>query len=362
MKKQIVILVILLVHLTMNSQQLSTAGQSYLKFYKKNIEKLQKLDPSKMGYENEIDQAERQIKSLQKTDPSYDVSEMTNTIELYKSKLKEGKAKNDDIVKEHESLDDELEKFLNDEINIASSIAEVEQNFNKIKIFQTEFDTYIKNNLLKNDDLKFIIPKIETNWKQQNNDQSLIETYKNSIKNYTNPIAAENDYNKIKLISVKWSLLSIAFPQSTILKEAVNKANEALQIEGGKEGVLKIAKANKYERTKKVRMEPAFSSDPALETQIKTALQSIYVGKDKTILKTHILSSDWQINRHKITGVILGRYKKFVVAFKEKDGSCKLFNDLIQQDYDGSSYGKGYIVNGNYTGGYRDILCENVSQ
>lgn len=359
MKRQIILLVILFTTLNGVSQQLSTAGQSYLKFYKKNIEKLNKMDPSKMGYENEIMQAERQVKSIQKTDPGYDVTSLSQEIATYREKLKAGLAKNDDIVKQLEPLDQELDKFLSEEIRNAYTTTALEENFARISKFQTEFDNYITNKLLKSDNLKFILPKIESEWQKLNNDPNTIVTYNNSIKNYTDIIAAENYYNKIKLINVKWSLVSAAFPQSEILKEAVNKSNEALKIEGGKEGIIKLVKANKIEVAKKVRMTPAVTNDASTIAQITTALKESSYGKQRTIVKVNVLSSDWSIKRNELTGIILHRYKYFEAALKNNDGSCVLLKVCwYQQDHNGSGYSKGYITQGEL----HEMMCENVNK
>ena len=344
------------------SQELSTAGQSYLKFYKKNIEKLKKMDPGAMGYENEVSQAEKQIKSIKKTDPNYDVSELTSEIDEYKEKVKNADNAAAENEKANEDLDDELENFLSERLTNASTKEDVTNNEKEVSKFQQNFNSYLQNKLLSSSESKYALPKIERHIKNDNEDNILVSSYKENIAKVVDPLQAENRYNQINLINSKRSLLSKAFPQSSILKDAVKESEAALQTAGGKTEIIKIATANKYEITKKVRMQPAVAKDPELENQIKSGLQSIYVGKGKTIIATHILSPEWQINRNSITGVILGRCKKFQVAFKEADGNCRLFSDLIQQDYNGSGYGKGYIVNGNYTGGYEDILCENVNK
>jgi hypothetical protein len=257
------------------------------------------------------------------------------------------------------NLDQTLKNFLNEKLRVASTQQDLDENVKRINQFEKNFDSYIQNTLLKDPNAKFLLPKIEQNWKQLNEDKNRIITYKLSIKKSVNSIYAENDYNKMKLINIKWSLLSKAFPESEILKDAVKESLDALAFEGGKEGVLKIVDLNKGERATKVKMTPAVTNDPSIIAQITIALKESSFGKQRTIIKINVLNSDWSIKRNELTGIISHRYKYFEAALKNSDGSCVLLKVCwYQQDHIGSGYGKGYITQGEL----HEIMCENVDK
>ncbi len=339
--------------------QLSNNGKTYLKEIEKRFEVLRKLDPSVKTYQDEIVIAKRNVDYLSKSDPGYDLSKINNELDQFSGKLKSGLAKNEDKRKSQQGLDSQLQEFLDATISSSYSKQELKENLEQVEDFKIQFNDYIQNTLLKNSDSKYSLPKIEAVWKEGTIDRETIDVYKNEIKKNTNEIYAENSFCQMELIKAKWSLLSNAFKESEILKSAVNEISEVMKLEGGKEGILKIVKVNKIEAAKKMRMAPDVNSNAALKEQIKVALMECNHGKGRTVIKINILRADWAIQKNEITGKILGRALDYEAALKNADGSCVVLkSSWFHQDYNGSTYGKGYIEHGDL----KDILCENVSK
>ncbi|MBL7912050.1 MAG: hypothetical protein JNJ41_13410 [Bacteroidia bacterium] len=338
--------------------QLSNNGKTYLKEVEKRFDVLQNIDPTNKTYQDELILAKRNIEYLSKSDPNYDLSGLNEKLADFNNKLKIGKAKNDETRKNKEGLDSKLQEFLETSLESTYSKQTVADNKIEIEKFKNDFSAYIQNSLVNDASSKSTLQKIEMEW-NSSIDIETLESYKNSVKSTTNETYAESCYDQINLIEIKWSLLKKAFPASEILAQAVNKIKESEQFEGGKEGVIKMVKANKLEETKKTRMTPCVNSNESLKEEIKTALKESKHCKGRIIIKINILRSDWAIQRHELTGKILGRAIDFEAALKNTDGSCVVLKSpWFHQNYNGSGYGKGYVEHGDVT----DIICENVNK
>lgn len=339
--------------------QLSNNGKTYLKEIEKRFEVLEAMDSSSKTYQDEITVARRNIDYLSKSDPNYDLSEINTKLNQFNSKLKAGTAKNEDKRKSQVGLDSRLQEFLDVAVSSTYSKQELKENQEQIADFKIQFTDYIDNTLLKNPDSKYSLPKIEALWIGGGVDKEAMDTYRNEIKKHTSEIYAESSYCQMELIKTKWSLISNAFPSSEVLKSALKEIDEIMKLEGGKEGILKLVKANKAEAAKKMRMTPGVNNDASLKEQIKIALKDCNHGKGRTIIRINILRSDWAIQRNEVTGKIIGRALDYEAALKNADGSCVVLkSSWFHQDYNGTGYGKGYIEHGDI----KDILCENVDK
>lgn len=349
------------------TQELSRSGESYLKFYKLSAQKLNKMDPSAMGYDTELQKAENNLKLLKKSDPNYDASELTNEIAEYKSKLKDAEKRSEENEKAYDDLDEELQNFLTEQLDGHISVhteADLQSLQTKMKTYEKNFGNYIQTKLISNENIKYILPKIEDYWKdgageKNGGDKSKMNSFINFIKKSTDLMSAMGQYDFIQLLKIKWSLLSHAFPESTILKNAMDESEKTAAFITGKDELVKLVNANNYEIAKLVRMDAAVTKDVAFEGQIRATLQNSSFGKGRSIVKINILSTDWNTERNSLTGIIIARTKKFQAVLKETDGSCRLQTIWYKQDYNGSNYGTAYLIkldNG------KQILCENVDK
>lgn len=86
----------------------------------------------------------------------------------------------------------------------------------------------------------------------------------------------------------------------------------------------------------------AVATDPARVTRMIAALKNSNDWKngrfDATeILKT-VITYDWEIRRHEISGAILHRYCIAAVAVKTKSGECAYYKVTFQEDYAGGNF------------------------
>ena len=86
----------------------------------------------------------------------------------------------------------------------------------------------------------------------------------------------------------------------------------------------------------------AVATDPARVTRMIAALKNSNDWKngrfDATeILKT-VITYDWEIRRHEISGTILHRYCIAAVAVKTKSGECAYYKVTFQEDYAGGNF------------------------
>jgi hypothetical protein len=90
-------------------------------------------------------------------------------------------------------------------------------------------------------------------------------------------------------------------------------------------------------KTKDTVMPKSARSDKDLESEMLVAFKNSQTYKDRVkgeVLRIVIIDPDWMIRRHQISGVILHRYIRAVIAVKNSDGTCTLWNLVtFQQDY-----------------------------
>lgn len=358
MIKRVFIKITLLMALNVSAQQLSTSGQSNLKFYNKAIERLQKMSPGSMGYQEAILDAEKKISSIKKTDPGYDVSAMEAEIQKYKSDSASANDKKEQDWKAAENTSEDLDAILNwTPANYKNSktdadFAELDKKVNE----QIDLiSNFCKSSLNSSD--KESLSKIEGYWEVSGSDETKLVSTKNNYEKSEGVEYAVYNFYQIKWIYNKWNAFSQVFPSSKSVAEAKQKSLDVLNMLGSAENARKHAQGARAKRIAETKMEPAAVSDPPLEAQIKAAILKSKFGTGKTVVKVNIHSSSWSIQKNSITGAILSRTKGFSAALKGADGSCSLLHYVdYKQDYAGGSYGQGYINLGEVV----EILCENI--
>ena len=110
------------------------------------------------------------------------------------------------------------------------------------------------------------------------------------------------------------------------------------------------------------RMPKAEVRDAKLEKLFEEVFNAETRGKklQRTFLRAVIISSDYYINRHKITGIVLGRYRNGSIAFKDgADDKCKYGQYSIYQEYVGGKFAEK--AGGSYDLNLGEIRCENVN-
>lgn len=339
------------------SQQLSTSGQTYLKFYKQSITKLEKMKPGSIGYGNEIANAERKIKDLKKTDPQYDTSQMESEIATLKKKSEDAERSNEKSIETKLTFGPKWESMMyrhTESLRLTSG-ADLNSIESKEKDFEKEFLDFITNEIPKGSQQEEIsIEKLKERFKEGPFDYSKNNEF---LKNIEDEKGAVTIYYTSKKLAFGWKALYERFPQIEELKATAASAKSKFEELGSVDKIKGIANTNKAKRVAQTKMEPAVVKDAALESQIKSALMKSKFASGRNVLTVHLLSNDWLIQRNELTGIILSRTKAFQAVIKENDGTCTLLRYVdFKQDYVSGSFGSGYISLGQPT----EILCENA--
>ncbi len=355
---KLIISVFLLLTFYGRAQELSTIGQSNLKFYKKAIERLQKMSPGSMDYEGVIYDAEKKVAAIRKSDPNYDVSSMESEIQKYKSGNSASNEKAASDLKAAKSSAGALENFLKwtpESFKNSKSDTEFEGLEKKVNEQIEAINNFCKTGLNTND--KSALNRIEEHWDVSGSDETRLVSTKNNHEKSEGVEHAVYNYYEIKWIFNKWKAFSEVFPESESITQAKQKAEDVLNMLGSAEKVKSHAKGAKAKRIADTKMDPAVVSDAGLEAQIKKALLSSKFAAERTIIKINIVSSAWTVQKNAVTGVTLSRTKGFSAGLKEKDGKCVLLHYVdFKQDYVAGNFEQGYINLGEIV----EILCENI--
>ncbi|MEZ5347490.1 MAG: hypothetical protein R2681_18300 [Pyrinomonadaceae bacterium] len=129
---------------------------------------------------------------------------------------------------------------------------------------------------------------------------------------------------------------------------------------GTVEDIEKRGKANYAAKVAEHRMFPERQNNAALRSEATRAFNSsIYRAnvKGNTVLKVHLVSGGWSVERNQLTGIILSRDQLVHIAYKASDGKCYTYLMTMQQKHlGGGRYGSGF----DRSGSTLEILCENV--
>jgi len=175
----------------------------------------------------------------------------------------------------------------------------------------------------------------------------------NHIKTNINLAYGLTKYYELASEQIRLNAYKKAFPDNALIATVSDYLDEQMKALGSAKNVMKLISGNEGEEVKKRKLSPPVKSDPALEAEIRKALE----GKDGTIVKISLTSKEWGVVRNELTGIAIKRAQDFQVVMKTKAGKCMIYYPVIVEDFDGKNYLQGYIT--GYGGG-REMLCENV--
>lgn len=78
----------------------------------------------------------------------------------------------------------------------------------------------------------------------------------------------------------------------------------------------------------------------------------------ETYLTLEVVSADWSVMRHNLTGVVTGRSIGAVTVARFPDGRCLVYGTSLRQEYVGGDFAPTLTTNG--TGGGAGIPCPAV--
>ncbi|MEZ5427970.1 MAG: hypothetical protein R2747_16990 [Pyrinomonadaceae bacterium] len=340
----------------------------------RRIETLKKLEPTTVDNRNEnrvartLEAAESELAEFKGKHPDYDVSGFDRDIADFKKKLEESLAdrdqkagKIDDFTATVERILDfrpDARKFLADEENAA---AETEK---QLSDFQDEMNRKLTPDFLElagnpdNREIRNLTAKVQRNARSALERLSGLDLEKLRTAPDENGVLMR--YFDILFARERYRTLGRIFGNDAEIEAAAEKAGGMIDRLGTLAEMKELGRKNRAELVAAARMDPEVQNNPALKKEFIRAFRSNIarpkiLGPDN-ILRVHLISRDWSVERNKLTGIILNRRQYAQFVLKAPDGRCFLYTFIMQQNNKGSYYGPGFGV-GNSE---REMLCENV--
>jgi hypothetical protein len=315
-------------------------------------------DNKKIVLKQLADNAMVQIGHIKKRDPGYDTAPLEAMVKPYIEAVQtDAKANKDRLMASvfHDSDEGCYGLFkanTTTEFRTSGNLAEDE----KKHIEQLEAHNRKLQNILMNH-----MAGVET-CKQYLADRT--ETAKNRALEFKSKITAAYDYRIVRSVyrdvlgeQAYWGAAKQLYPDVAAFTDVHKLLTDVAAMDGGLDGMLKKAAARKAERLKNIHMPPAVMINAGVEAEFKEAFGN--GGWEEKILKINILSREWTVIRHSISGAILYRSINAAIATKQKDGNCILYNYTIKQQHTGSgfsnisSYSSHNVIEAEF-------LCENA--
>lgn len=176
----------------------------------------------------------------------------------------------------------------------------------------------------------------------------------------------DKGYDRYESVNQYWQICSKFYPNETKVQQAKQKM-DALASEykiTSKEAYKQNVDDEKAKKIANKAMIPAVRTNKEVEQLFTQAFNKESKAKnwDRTLLKVNLISNDWSIRYHKVTGNILGRRQYACVVYKDNaTGKCRMSRDYeIYQDYTGNGYSSNTI--GGYGMASEDFPCENINK
>lgn len=118
------------------------------------------------------------------------------------------------------------------------------------------------------------------------------------------------------------------FPALTLFATVYEQYRSFTDQTGGIAGFREKIAENRKAFAKKVKMPAAVTRNEEVEAMVQTAFTNM--GWEEEILKIHLLSHDWKLERNH--ELIIIRTYDAAIASRQKSGECKLYTFTIAQD------------------------------
>ena len=168
-------------------------------------------------------------------------------------------------------------------------------------------------------------------------------------------------YYELLLRQSYWDNARKIFPDESDITAAYNSLSESIKSLGTPDQRNAKATKNLTAKIDAERLPKAAVRDAKLEKWFKDVFTdtSAMRNKNYTFLKAVILAPDYNIKRHPITGIVVGRARGAVIAFKDQDGKCKHGLYAISQEYVGGAFSGGTL---SMDFDHQEMRCENINK
>jgi len=131
------------------------------------------------------------------------------------------------------------------------------------------------------------------------------------------------------------------FPESQIIKDNLQMANDAIQKYGSTDKYLGKMEQNKKDYAKNLKLIPAGQKNAKIEALVKKDYEVF--SKNFTVTKVNITDGTWRIEKNEF-GIPLNRKVSVSIAVKNSKGECGIAGANIIEEYTGGgNYGSSVM-------------------
>ncbi|MCB9032349.1 MAG: hypothetical protein H6553_00770 [Chitinophagales bacterium] len=350
MKKILTItLLICCIHLGYTQSNLTGASAVYLKAYETSKASAEQyLEAGKYTMVNaKINAMINNLEKLKKANPSVDFSSKEKEIATLQQKAESGinqKATNYQSANDAYYQKIELNQIVSEFVNSQEPSQETIDKVKNIDLNLVDLEKHKPTVLSAADNIDFTV-----------------KTLKKDLD-----FGLDVAYDRYTAINQYWQICSAFYPNETKVQQAKQKL-DAITSQykiSSKEAYKKEVSTKADAKIANKTMLPAVRTDKATETLFIQAFNKESTTKkwDRTLLKVNLISDDWKIKYHEVTGKILGRRQYACIVYKDNStGNCQMSKYYeIYQEYTGSGYSTNTI--GGYGTSFEAFPCENINK
>ncbi len=310
---------------------------------------------------------ERELTAFKRSFPDHDVTAYEKKVSDFEAWIEKSYSDQDQAAKDSQNFRQEYDETFSGLYEgywamgkgEAGDIAAAQEKLNK---FTSNINVFVNSELgkkaptIQTENVKtYVLNPIETKVAENNKN---VDQWKTWVQTGHKKWEVFQNYFKILAAEEYWRGNAALYPANGGIQAAFSKTKEVHNELGTIQNVEAMCEKNYAKYLTTVTLEPAAVKDAALEADMKAQFLTMDYGKGLNVIKVNIKSSNWTINRHAISGVILNRIRDAHVVTKDSNGNCWIWQFGIMQMYDGSNYGNS---EGRYLSpDKKQILCENV--
>lgn len=336
----------------------SSPAKSFIASFWKAIDKLKAASAAQQYhlYYSNITSAETNLRNIKMRDPNYDTKALETELDKYKAEQQGANTQKEttrDIAANTIRFLSDL--FESDQTSYSTNL-NLEQGILAHQEKLQAFNDKVNQFLASNPDQSVIKSKEAIATQKANFVAGTVAEYEKSINENTSK-AGLTTHRELLGMDVYWSAVVKIFPNLSAPATASQSVKAALTRLGSEAQMVAKFNKNETEKIKNTKMPPAVMVNAALEADFKKAFAE--TGWQESILKINLRTQEWTTLYHNITGNIICRVHEAVIAAKQKDGNCILYNFSIVQEYTGAGkYGPSRLYKNGVLAD--KILCENV--
>jgi hypothetical protein len=322
--------------------------------------------------QTKINQVEKELTKIKAATPSFNTTELASEIKYLKEGLSAAKGKREDERNANQNATVnaiKIKKLLDEIFDIGAfsfgniETAQTENDAYKVQVdellgMKAELASYIAE-MKKSNEYERFVGKMKISYDR--NFETFVERKERILAQSTGGEENnwKNTYYELQAEQIHWNAAKQVFPDEPKFAEAYQKITAVVNKYGGLDKIAGQNKLNNAEKIKHQMLPKAVVKDAALEKIFVDAFNKKYAAEYKgTATKAIMLQSDWQTERNKITGIVIGRIRQGAIVYKSTDGKCFLVSIMhLYQEYIGGSFQNTKAV---YAQDGKEMLCENV--